>query len=1124
MANQGVLEVVLDRFSKALQPLVHAAEEQPAGVGIIRLAYEVGYDLEGALDANTATTLATAVSSIYTDIRAIVDDPAGAADQVPDLVLKIKSFVDAMSALDAVAPPNADIGPKLLELLLIDFLERESPSVTAIFVLLGIFEYTPVPMAGTVPAYTKRTVAWQRFSDLLDPGKLFKDLYHWGDATLDSDVLLRRFNDVLWSLGLPSTFADTAAVNDGVLTVQWSFQLGLVSTTLGAKTRYLPADNQKLPGLSTAPEGTASITQSFPFGGGWQFTILTKASASSGYGVMLRPPGTVDIGALPGQPPVTWSLVVQLSVGKAATGGGRIIVFGSPDSIHLESTSAAVIGTIEAGGSGADAGIELSIVGGRLVITAGQGDGFLQKILPPEGFAVEFDTKLGWSGKRGLYFQGSAGLETTLPIQLNLGPLRIPSLYLRMRALSSGEFGLTVAAGPSIDLSVLVATVDRLGVEAAITPGPKSSVRFLFVPPTQLGILIDAGPVVGGGFLEFDPDNGRYAGMLQLEIYSISLTAIGLLDTKLPGGVSGFSFLIIITAKFPPIQLGFGFTLNGVGGLAGINRTIVVDALQAGVRAGAVDHILFPENPIRDAQIIISDLRTFFPPAEGRYVFGPMAIIGWGSPTLIDVQLGIILEVPSPVRLVLLGQLSAILPDKAGAIVEIHLDVLGVIDFGAQRMGIDASIHDSRVAAFALYGDMAMRLAWGEKPNFALAVGGWNPHFQPPEGFPELRRLTLALGAGENPRITLQCYLAITSNSVQAGARAELYAEVSGFSISGWIGFDALFIFDPFSFRTDFSAGVELRRGSSTLASIHLDATLTGTSPYHAWGKASFSVLFFSVSVPFDATFGPEKRITPPQRNPWDLLEPAIREQQNWNAVLPPGAHAVVALKAPPAGPPFVLLDPVGTATLRQKVVPLGFTISKFGESTPVGPDHYTISQVTLQGAPTNAWQTVKDVFARGQFQKLSDHDKLTFPSFEPLDAGMALSSDAVALGPGKGREVVYETVILDSEFERRPDRPYRLTLRHQQAMMERGVAGGAPMRSTGFGRFAGDPRAPAPFTLDDEQFVVVSAEDLAVRADISAPATRGQASDELARYLSTHPEERGQLQVVSQYEVEVGV
>jgi len=88
---------------------------------------------------------------------------------------------------------------------------------------------------------------------------------------------------------------------------------------------------------------------------------------------------------------------------------------------------------------------------------------------------------------------------------------------------------------------------------------------------------------------------------------------------------------MLLSAEFEPgYPLGFGFSLTAVGGLAGINRTVRTDALQAMVRRGAADHILFPADPIGDAPAILSDLETIFPAADGRYLFGPVARIVWG--------------------------------------------------------------------------------------------------------------------------------------------------------------------------------------------------------------------------------------------------------------------------------------------------------------------------------------------------------------------------------------------------------------------------------------------------------------------------------------------------------------
>ena len=98
-----------------------------------------------------------------------------------------------------------------------------------------------------------------------------------------------------------------------------------------------------------------------------------------------------------------------------------------------------------------------------------------------------------------------------------------------------------------------------------------------------------------------------------------------------------------------------------------------------------------------------------------------------------------------------------------------------------------------------------------------LAVGGFNPRFAPPANFPTLERITIALASGNNPRLTCEAYFAITSNTMQFGARAELYAAAYGFSVEGDVGFDVLVQLLPFHFIADFQASVQLKRGSRNL-------------------------------------------------------------------------------------------------------------------------------------------------------------------------------------------------------------------------------------------------------------------------------------------------------------------
>ena len=91
--------------------------------------------------------------------------------------------------------------------------------------------------------------------------------------------------------------------------------------------------------------------------------------------------------------------------------------------------------------------------------------------------------------------------------------------------------------------------------------------------------------------------------------------------------------------------------------------------------------------------------------------------------------------------------------------------MLGIIDFGEQMLSLDASLYDSRVTIYSVYGDMALRLSWGEQPIFALSIGGLHPQFKPPPNFPSLRRCTIEIGVGNNPRLSCMSYFALTANS-----------------------------------------------------------------------------------------------------------------------------------------------------------------------------------------------------------------------------------------------------------------------------------------------------------------------------------------------------------------------
>lgn len=1144
MADGGTLALIATHLGLAMRPLEDAVASLD---GFRQLMYRLGWEVEDLPPAYS--NLATRVQTLSSTIDGLGEDPdlsaiEGLLGQVKDLVQAIRDIQTAPAGVDAGAF-LAEIGERLFELLLVEYLYEAVPPLARQLEMLDIIQFKQHPRTATRPAFTETRFRFGEIPAVIaDPLSIPTRVYAWGTPKLDFELVARHLLELALTLDFPAAlrhpgqdredgYQPNRAIAAKGIDTEIVFPLLEVDlpdgpTEVGLCLVEFPAEEPHQPGLilqPMLPSGIAMDTQIRP---DLKLSFRAGSDIAQTFGIFVRP-GEVGVRYpfQPGTAPPTAGFGAELkylptepSLLLGTASGSRLELAGATSSLHLDFV-----------GTEAEVRLEMAVEGLKAVLALGDQDSFLGSLFSGHDLTIPVLLGIRWSNRRGFTFTGGAGFEVTVAPHLELGPITIDTVHLSVIAsLSAGDPpALTAGADVSLHgaLGPIGFSVEAVGVEltARFTAGNAGpfDLQAGFKAPKGLGVVIDTGMVTGGGFLSYDRPSGRYAGILQLRIATVGLTAIGLLDTKLPDGQPGYSFLIIVTATFPPIQLGYGFTLNGAGGLAGVNRTMVVEAIQAGVRNHSIDHILFPNDPVANATQIISDLRTFFPPAPGRFVFGPMALIGWGSPTLVRIRLGILLELPAPVRLVLLGQVRVALPKEDAPLLELNIDILGILDFEALRISVDAIIHDSRVGPFSLSGDMAFRFHWGgEDTVLVLAVGGLNPHFQAPAGFPTLAPITVALGLDDNPRITLKGYYALTANTYQIGALAELYAAYGGFNIYGWIGFDALFVYLPFfSFIADFSGGVKLSRGSTKLAGVQLNATLSGISPFHAKGRACVSLWLFDVCVGFDQRFGGDLEVLLAALDPLPLLMAAIIDPRNWSGTLPPASWRAVSVATTKTGDNAqVLIDPVGGVVLRERVLPLNRRITRFGDGTPTGPGQYNVTAVTL-GPDPEPWDPVQDAFAPAQFEQFTDAEKLSLPSFANMDAGIVVAGAAIGAGPGLDTDLVYETRIVDRPWVGYTAPSYPLPLGNQLVMLAAGAAARAPFRTKGAEKFVppGARGDRAPVRLDQEPYVIAGMTDLALRADFGQALSQNDAFSRLEQHLALHPEDRGTLQVVPRAE-----
>lgn len=1007
-----------DQFVGLLAELGVDVDIDPADFPVVAELFPVAEDLTRL--AELAETLAT--------------DDVEAADAVVatlDVVLGVLDAVEALRGLSAgsisqlAAPLDnpdtwAGLATDLPGHLFVTWLRLEQPLTFALFVLGGVVTGTDQG-AAQPPRYD---VDWEAAGRLLtDPAGQLRDTYNWGGA-YDHARLLSALAACLRAAGVPAGLADvpiivspstqagvralrTQIVDEPLDAVQGSITANVLAVPVPAEGAAPDAEPSR---LLITNEVLGSASCEIDLGDGWSLTTTGGATATGGLGIIVGPDG------------------VARAAGAAAAGGtlriaaapdGGWMLLGGPVGTRLELRSVMLELTSEGTVSDPELRVSAGSADGFVVIVdPGDADSFVGALLGALALEIVTGLTVEWSSRDGVTFGGQLGFDLIIVVDRSIGPVHIDRLALR---LGGGGDGLSVAVTvtASAVLGPFTVVVDGIGLSLALVPAPDgrgtiggADLAVGFRPPAGVGLALDLGVVSGGGFLYIDPNGGGFAGVLELTMLGVGICAFGIVRTDLPGG--DWSLLFALFIEIPSIQLGFGFTLTGVGGLAGIHRTLDEAALRSAVRAGALDDVLFPANPIADAPMIIDRLQSIFPSSPGRTVIGPVVRIGWGTPSLIEAEIGVIVTTPDPIKVAVLGSIGASLPTEHLDLVAIHVDVGGVIDTGAGTLDIFASLHDSHVIGFALSGDMALHTAVGDLPSFLMGHGGHHPGFDPPIGFPVLNRLSLAINAGSVIHVYFGCYIALTSNTVQFGSRLEISAKIEGFGIEGGTEFDALVQFSPFLVATRLGFHIAVVAGGVDLIGVWLDATVKGPNPWQITGTARFTVLGFEEHFSIDEVIGSPR--TEPSVETADLralVRAALAEPAAWSVGADVDTDVIVA--AGQLAPGELVADPCAALAVAQQAAPLGMVLDKVGDAAP-GP--YTSFTLEPGAQSTASSGDVLDWFAPGYYLVLDSDEGLSSPSFELLAAGIEFGGAGATAGRARSASLDFEQKLRDPELE----------------------------------------------------------------------------------------------------------
>lgn len=974
-------------------------------VGEATAQAQVGGDgAQLTLDARYAE-LAVALAGALGDLRAL----PGALAGLPGDYLAKTNIV-------------AEFVPRLLAYVVVEHLRENHPGLLALLTLTGLAS-ADVVAADPVVFRTEHVRYALRFDRLLglltDPAAVFTDLYGWGTPAAVIGDLAVAVSLVLGSLGLPAVRgALDARAEAGLLgrpvpeAAADPLPSVVVDVAAGLKV-LLAALRPSTPGGADGGVVIGALGAAVTVPVSPQVRLEVRGTSPSGAALLARPgQPTRLVSDLTGSAPGAGAGELALVLHAGRVGGQRIPLVGLPGGSGL--TAAEL--TVAVGARGGALFVEVGTVGGQWRLDLAGAGGLLAAILPADLGHADLDLGVGWSG--GTFsVRGSAGLQGTFPVHLSVGPVELQTVTVGL-APGGSALPVEVTSTVAAQLGPLSLLVDRIGLTAAFgfrsggdgNLGPLQ-VDLGFRPPVGIGLGLDAGPIQGGGYLAVD--GTRYSGVLQVKLSFLAVTAFGIVEA-LPGG--GVSFVAVLGIRFwPGIQLGFGFAITGVGGLVGMNRRADVDLLRERLATGAAGNVLFCDDPVANAPTLLGDLAAFFPPAPGSFIVGPTLQIGWLAP-IVRLDVAVLIELPGPSKIIILGSVKVLIgANETFALLYLRMDFLGVLDFEQRLLSLDAYLVNSHaLGVFRLTGGMAFRLSYGDNPYVLLSIGGFHPRFDPgPLNLPALPRVGAVLQSGLVAQIylRLEMYVAFTSNTLQLGAKVEAGMELGPLSAHGYLQFDALIQFRPFSFDIEFSAGFSVEVFDVSLCSVDVRGRLTGPGPLVVHAEASVKLLFVRVRGSATVELGGRDGDAPqPVPSLVRAMEPELSRVENLRTE---GSDPGVVLRP---GPPVdgVLVSPLGRLIWEQKRVPLETLVDRFEGAPLVGP--HELELLTVGG-----WSSTdeRDWFSPGTFTALDLKSSQTMnnASFQELKSGIRVGAGGDRTAPGP---VSYTPTI---DLLKRPDR-----------------------------------------------------------------------------------------------------
>ena len=309
----------------------------------------------------------------------------------------------------------------------------------------------------------------------------------------------------------------------------------------------------------------------------------------------------------------------------------------------------------------------------------------------------------------------------------------------------------------------------------------------------------------------------------------------------------------------------------------------------------------------------------------------------------------------------------------------------GAIEFDKKRLFFFASLFESRILFMTLDGGMGLLLGWGDDADVRLyrrrlpsalqpAAAAVPEPGAPVDQDPQRRQPRWCASRPTSPSPATPC---------RSARSAQLRFGFDDFGIEGHFGFDALFQFSPFYFIIEVNVSLRLNVFGLDVLSVRVELSLEGPTPWRARGTGHVSLLFFEISADFDVTWGESAETTLPPIAVVPLLRGGARQARELDRGAAAGQQpAGVAATAETDAAAELVMHPLGTLRVSQRLLPLDLSLDKVGTQKPSDAKRFE-----LAGHRRGAREEEATRASNSRWRSSSTWTtptKLSRPSFEP--------------------------------------------------------------------------------------------------------------------------------------------